>query len=93
MMRSALSLSIIALLVFTGCASTTKTSDGEAKKVQRERDYEYVEAGVGSRIPRRVRKGESADANSGSSPVGTLGGEQARGYIGNAGSATSSNNN
>lgn len=62
------------MLTLAGCASKTTESGDDSKQARRERDdYEYVQSGIGSRIPTRVRKGEQADPNAGSSPVAVLG--------------------
>lgn len=79
-----LALALITTLAFTGCATT----DAE-KKESDDDEYIYVTS-TNSRIPRKVKKGSTYNEDSGSSPMGSVSGQEARDYIGAAGAARSS---
>jgi hypothetical protein len=72
--RTLLSLVALAAVVLAGCANTTTQP---ASKVVDNSEYEYVTP-VGSNIPVRVRKGQSAQT---ASPTATMSGESAQGTM------------
>lgn len=84
---SLLTLAFIIMVAYSGCESTGANST----KDDDEDEYVYVTS-TNSRIPRKVKKGSSYNQDAGSSPMGSVSGQEARDYIGTAGATRSQGN-